>query len=306
MATLPTNIPGVNLGGFVTATLNIPSAALAAALLPYVTLGSQRHRIDSSDLQINVPTGTANPSDRTFVEYMSWGNCFFDVLLYMSLAIADRPAPDEEDPADLGDPFTANEICIALFYQYFFIMTRGAMSGASTNVVGRDVPKFLYTVMGFTEVPNYYIARLMTFAPEKLDPRWVRHVPFNGLAQEYISRAGLGVAGYRMIAPFKHYRPMPGIAANLLQAYEVARSMATQPASWDIHSATRSPAFLNTYGPINKNAGNLMLAVFTPAQIAEMVSNRMIYATPVFDAQFRQFESWDLLWVTPPNTLVGQ
>lgn len=147
--------------------------------------------------------------------------------------------------------------------------------------------------MGMEEEQHIYVERICSFEPQKFDPAWARFVSFGGFGQEVLSRFGLGVAGYRLFGPFGLYEPKVGLSPALSDAYSFARSLATAPASWDIHPLTRDPNVLAKRGNLNKNLGNLILDVFTEEQIDEMVKTKILYAKPEREPAHRQYLLWE-------------
>ena len=146
--------------------------------------------------------------------------------------------------------------------------------------------------MGMTEEQHVYVERLCTFAPQKLNPEWVKFVKFPGFGHESLSRFGLGVAGYRYFSPFKTYAHKPNLEPNLIEAYAFARAVARAPETWDVHPLTRRPDILTSRGNLKKNLGNLILDCFTEDQISEMVANKVIYATPVRQEAHNNYKTW--------------
>jgi len=138
----------------------------------------------------------------------------------------------------------------------------------------------------------YYANQLATFDLTRLDPGWVRYVNMAGLDQAARSRFGLGVAGYRMLSPFKTTRVRDDAPDHIKAAAEVAKSIATAAPNWDIHPATRSVAFLTRYGAINDNCGNLMLEAFTQEQLTELAASKQIFSIPVKKSHVNNYQHW--------------
>jgi len=283
-------------------TIDIDPVELATKLAPFISQGSKIHYLTRDDLNIytvkydgasTVAAGDRIIAANGFHGLMRAGqNKFFDVLIYMAMNPRDRPEVTEISEAQLEPPVSYGDVARALFVQYFFVLTRGRASQATGTNLGTDLPKFLHTVLNCTESPKTYHDRISSFDMHKLGYEWVRHVPFNNIAREANSRFGLGVAGYRMLSPFKLLRPRTGLTPALTSAYNLAHSMAIAPATWDIHPATRSNAILQTYGPLNANLGNLMLEVFEEANLRDLVTRRVIFAMPTRDPSATQYQTW--------------
>jgi hypothetical protein len=283
--------------------LAIDIVQLAAVLRRFIEQGSQRFTIDPTELTIISDGAILNIANWTWDNIFAHGTLFIDAILFLGLNAADRTRAtiSPVDGANVIQPFTARVIGDALFFQWFMIITRGAPSRDNNNTVGSSVPRILSGVMGLNEAPLTYAGRLASFDLGKLNPGWVRHVPFTNIGREVISRYSLGVAGYRVLSALKNL-PAPDrtpVAPNLLLAYNVARSMATSAASWEIHSATRSANFTTLYGPINANVGNLLLELYLPATLQAAVTRRELYALPIRNNSYNQYANWSVLYVTP-------
>lgn len=305
MATVITaQLGGVNIGGLDLSRINYSAQELAGKLAGFVAHGSLLHILAPSDIRIEKSPADTVPSPITFEWLISKGNRFFDCLFYLSLPEDKRPAmvsvPDGSRPA----PLTGQQVASALFVQYFFILTRGSPSESTSTNVGTDIPNFLRNILGLNEAPETYARRLASFHLNKIDPSWVKYVPFGDLGREAVNRLGLGVAGYRSLSPFKLLTPKADMDPTLQPALDFARSMATAAYSWDIHPSTRNPNIMTTYGPLNKNLGNLALECFTTEQLTALVVTRAIFALPVHSASHTQYKTWSGVYNPPPPTLI--
>jgi len=288
--------------------ISFSAEELANQLLPFIEQGSKISSLTRDDLNVyKVAYGKSSSisvderidEDSDIAALLSVGqNKFFDVLFWLSLPKDERPAMREITENQVAEAIPIGEICSALFVQYFFILTRGRVSEATTSNLGTDLPKFIHTVMNLRDSPKDYSDRLASFSLHKLGYEWVRYVPFGKISREAVSRFGLGVAGYRLLAPFRLLTPRRDLEQNLLDAVEVARSMATQPASWDIHPSTRHNDILNEYGPLNANLSNLMLEVFDHGDLRTLVEQKALFKFPVHDPTATNYRTWSDLYVT--------
>jgi len=286
------DINGVSLSSLKLTTLLIDPVILANKLQAFVHAGSRRFKVDKSELRVYKPNDKTVQNISNINELLEQGTPFFDALFFMAIDPLERP-PSAQRPLNTAiQANTVAQISDALFYQYFFILTRGSASEDTSTALGTAVPNFLRTVMALDQAPVVYARRLASFNINKVDPSWARHIQIGPIGAEATNRFGLGVAGYRLLAPFKLAAPMAGISPNLMASYEVARSMATSPASWDIHPATRDPNILQRYGPLNKNLEGLMVEVFPPEQIADWVANKVLFKAPTIDPKFVQYRTW--------------
>jgi len=300
------DVGGVNDSYLVLQSITYSATDLAAKLERFVAHGSHRHTLAPSDLHV-VKDGTVRtPDPLTFEFLIKQGNRFFDALFYMGIDPAHRIPIQSVPTASLMPELTAQQISSALFFQYFMLLTRGSTSESGSATVGADVPKFLHTVLALNEKPEVYARRLATFNLEKIDPGWVKAMPFANISREAISRFGLGVAGYRIMAPFRLLRPKATLDPALNSAFAFAVSLATSDASWAVHPATRDPNILTRYGPINANMGNLALEAFEMAEIDELVAQRQLYARPKHDPIATQYKTWTGVFrVSPADRIFG-
>lgn len=301
---IPTDFNAADLTSLRLLVIQYTPVALANKLASFIAHGSKRHTLAPGDLRIEKSPNETPPDPMTFEWLISQGNRFFDSLFFVSIPVGDRPSISSVPDGTRPLPLTGQQVASALFYQYFFILTRGQTSESRSANPGADVPNFLVNVMGLSSAPYDYSRQLATFNLNKIDPSWAMHVPFADIGREAVSRFGLGVAGYRMLAPFKLLTPQPNLAPNLQQALSFARSMATAAYTWDIHSATRHPNILNQYGPLNANLGNLMLEVFSQADLNGLVTTRALFAMPIHRANYTNYRTWTGLYVPDPNRLI--
>lgn len=290
------NINTVNLSSLILKSISYSSSELASKLAPFINHGSKKSIVSPDDLTIVKKSSDAVPGTMNFAWLFANGNKFFDCLFFMSLNDGDRPPIVSVPDGNILAPVSAQEVASALFYQYFFIITRGSTSSDTQATIGSSVPKFLNAVMGLTQAPDYYSDQLASFDLKKIDPSWVKSMPFTGLGKEAVMRFGLGVAGYRAFAPFKLLKKHDNLAGQDLIAYNVAKSMADAPFNWSIHPATRDANILSLYGPLNKNLANLSLSCFDNADLQALVVNRSIYTMPIFDPNFTQYRTWSAIF----------
>jgi len=273
---------------------HIDPAEVAKAFQVYLDTGSKLTGVDLDDISSAVAQLPSNAATVTLSELISLGMRLFDAVVWLT---AGRPVshPLKLDAAMTKESIpSTHEIARSTFYCYFMLLVQARYpAGARSNEKPR-IPKFLTTLMGMDADQSTYVARICTFEPSKFDPKWVRYINFSGFGQESLSRFGLGVAGYRMFAPFKLYPARADIDQTLLSAYNFARNVAIARASWEIHPLTRAPAVLTKRGNLNKNLGNLMLECFTQEQLKEMADAKIIFQIPTKEANHREYKQWQI------------
>jgi len=278
--------------------VDIDPEYVAQALSLYIERGSKRTGVSLDEISVSVDALPGAKDSVTLTWLIGHGMKLFDAIVWLS-AGSPSTHPLVVDNTLTEDTITPlSLIADSVFYVFFFLLTQ-----ARYPVVGSNPPKvanFLTNVMGFKDDQDKYIKRICSFDAEKFDPSWVKYVKFNNLGQEALSRFGLGVAGYRLFGPFKTYPPGHKLTAELQNAYDFARKVATSEPTWDIHPVTRSPVVLTKRGNLNKNLGNLIKEVFTDDQINEMVNSKMLYAVPMKEPTHRNYMTW-----TPEDDISG-
>lgn len=270
------------------------------AIQQFLAFGSKRGHVMITDLQVvsdqpTIPTRFVN-----IEEAITHGTKFFDAAMYFSL-------PDNEKPIIVarvndGTPHTKNmgEIGEALFFIFFYLLTRARPPVRTGEDSTHPVPRFLTSVLGLTRGVATYLSYASSFDLLKMDHRWIRHVNMGELGIETLNRFGLGVAGYRAISPFRLLNPRPDITQAERDAYEFLRAIALAPADWAIHPTTRDPNILSRFGNINKNAGNLMLTIFTPEDLQTLVNSKALFSLPERNLGYTNYKTWQARDV--PNT----
>lgn len=290
MATFTANAQSLGTPNFL--IIDVDPVQVARAFQDYLIRGSQLTGVSLDDISTSLHTVPANPKTATLADLVAGGMKLFDAVVWMT---AGRPAshPLTVDPSiSVDSQPSMHEIARAVFYVYFFLLTQARYPVANANDEKPKVSNFLTNVMGMDKDQSHYVNLICTFAPQKFNPAWVRHVNFERLGQEVLSRFGLGVAGYRMFGPFKLYTPRAGLSAELMAAYNFARNVATNPPTWDVHPLTRSPEILTARGNLNKNLANLILDCFTTEQIQEMAAAKVLYGVPERQPNYMNYKTW--------------
>jgi hypothetical protein len=280
-----------NFGRPAFGTVNIDTKRVAEALTVYLRQGSNIVGVSLDEISMSVTAKTATETPN-LVELLAVGMKLFDAMVWLS---AGRPAthPLIVDPtytaASVPDMMT---ICRSVFYIYFFLLTQAHYPAWGPNDTASNTPSFLKNLMGMSDSQTVYTQRLFSFSPNKFDPRWVRYIKFDGFGQEALSRFGLGVAGYRMFAPFKLYEAGRELTEAQRAAFTFASTVAKNKATWAIHPVTRDPNILTSRGNLNKNLGNLMLEVFTDEQFDEMTKAKVLYGKPIKQPTVTNYKTW--------------
>lgn len=278
------------LNSFKSTSIEIDLVALGKEIHRLIKDVGQLHVVTAGDLHVYSVDGVTPPADVR--EAMRWGTKFFDAVYYFALEAAARPkpAPGQDGMADLQAHLVA--VKKRLLWTAIFLMLRGSYPTSTTGVVGADVPAFLVKICAMTETPAEVAAGLASFNLEGIDPRWIRQIEWQALAQPIRQRMALGLAGYRALGPFRLYDLKPGVTAEVSEAYHWVKKVTTAAPDYAILSCTRDAVLVSRLGSWNKALGNLMLECFTDAQLAEMGANKIIFSKPVRDPRADSWKTW--------------
>lgn len=272
--------------------IHIDPEETAKAFQAYLDTASKLTGVSLDDISTRVISLPSDPKKVTLFELIKLGMKLFDAVVWLT---ANRPAshPLLADPGMKKEGIAStHEIARAVFYIYFMLVTQARYPVGESEKEKPKIPNFLRTIMGMDKEQHHYVETVCSFAPQKFDPAWARHVSFKNFGQEVLSRFGLGVAGYRMFGPFGLYKPKDDLPADLIEPFEFARKISVAKASWDVHPLTRNPNILTSRGNLNKNLGNLILDSFTDEQITEMVATKIIFKRPEKEAAHRNYLTW--------------
>jgi len=197
-----------------------------------------------------------------------------------------RPPPNAAE--------TINTMKRNLLAMTMYILIRGSYPTELLTDAPGQFPKFITQILKYTDLPKDLCTTLSSFKIECVPLTWVKSVPLHRLPAEVQQRLAVGIAGYRTLAPFRFYPCMANAPEEVKRAYEIVKTLACQPPTWEVFSATRSPQMIAASGPLNKNLEHLMTKCFTPAQLTEMSSNdvKILFRMPVADIRATQWKSW--------------
>lgn len=282
------------------ATLGVPDFGIihidpdqtAQAFQDYLRTASKLTGVSLDNIKTNLIELPADPRKATLADLVNKGMKLFDAVVWIS---AGRPVSHElkVDPAMKKESIPSmQDVARAVFYCYFMLLTQARYPVPRKESNKPKVPNFLRNIMGMQEEQSHYVELVCSFPPQQFDPAWAQYVSFKGFGREVLSRFGLGVAGYRMFGPFNLYQPKEDVDESLLPAFNFARNVARADPSWNIHPLTRDPNILGRRGNLNKNLGNLILDVFSEADIEEMAKSKVIFAKPEKNPTSREYLQW--------------
>jgi hypothetical protein len=278
------------LANFNNAGLIMEVDALARAITHGIGTTSQLFVVSPNMLTIHSAVVGIPPANLD--EALANGTKFFDAVYYFHNALP--PTINILGPAPGAATLQAAKAAITkrLFWMALWVMIRGSYPTGAGVTAGASIPAFLINMCGMNEAPDITSAELASFNLRNMGTGWVRHIQWDLMAPAVRQRLGLGLAGYRMLGPFKSYQLRAGVPAEVTAAFNWVRDIATSPLDYSILSATRDPVLISRLGSWNKALGNLILLAFTPADIADMVTNRIIFATPVRDPRADTWRTW--------------
>jgi hypothetical protein len=281
--------------------VHIDPAAVGRLLNAYVSSGSKRTGVSLDDIKTSIMTLPKDDDkpDATFL--LMNGMRLFDVIVYLSADEKIRPPLKVDKEIVEASIPPLSKIAESLFFVYFFLITQAKYPVTDAEGNQPKVPKFLTSIMNLKAPASHYCGALASFNIVRFDPRWIKTVEFLDLGVETMNRFGLGVAGYRMFAPFKLLPFKDTIADDIKKSAHFVRGIATSKPDWAIHPITRDPQFLNVYGNFNKNLANLMLETFSEGDLKKLVETKTLFAAPQSDPNFMNYKTWGALQFVPLN-----
>lgn len=279
-----------SFGRMSAAAIDIPMDVLGEHIMRLIGDVGKLHYVSPGDLHVFGRDAAVPPA--SVEDAMRYGTKLFDAVYYFACEQTDRPTI--QTGRDGRDTLAA-EILMAkkrLLWTAIFLMLRGSYPSSTGNQLGTDVPAFLVNIAGMRESPAVVAGGLASFNLQNIPTGWIRFIDWSAFAPEIKQRLALGLAGYRMLGPFKIYNVRDGAPPDVVDAFNWVRQIGSQRPDYDILSATRSSSLIARLGSWNKSLGNLILLAFTPAQITEMVANKILFQTPVRDPRADTWRTW--------------
>lgn len=250
----------------------------------------QLNIVSSGDLKVKGKDDQTAPTD--LKEAMRWGTKFFDAVYYFALESGARPA--HTVGTDCSSTLE-NDVLLTkkrLLWTAIFLMLRGSYPESATKVIGKDVPAFLSKICEMDESPLECANGLASFNLKSINPGWIREIQWGQFAPPIKQRLGLGLAGYRALAPFKLYSCRDDVHDDVKAAFKWVVNVAGKDYDYGILSCTRDAGLISKLGSWNAALGNLSLLCFTDEQLREMEMNKIIFKLPVRDPRADTWKIW--------------
>lgn len=285
------------------------AARLSAALTTFQTdaidldvkvLGTQIMRLIKDVGQLDVITvgdltvfGDQNGAAPVDVNgAMKWGTKFFDAVYYFALEASLRPAVQRGTDLGLELPAAVMQTKKRLLWTAIFLMLRGSYPESKGMQSGTDIPAFLTKICGMNESPHDCASGLASFNLGSISPQWIREIKWSQFAAPIRQRLGLGLAGYRSLAPFKMYECREDATEEAKAAFQWVRRITQQKPDYAILSCTRDADLISKLGSWNAALGNLSLQCFSQGTLAEMERVKIIFKIPTRDPRADTWRSW--------------
>jgi len=214
------------LNGFESLTIKLDVNELGARINELIEDVGKLGVVSVGDLQVYANAEGAPP--KTIVEAMENGTLFFDAVYYF----ANDTGTDVTLMPKVDTGMTKDQLITTakqrLLWTALFLMLRGSYPESVGNDVGRDVPAFLRNICGMNESPANVAQGLASFDLKKIEPVWIRGITWSTFAAAIKQRLGLGLAGYRMLGPFKLYPCRADAPDEAKEAYEWVRAIAVE------------------------------------------------------------------------------
>lgn len=270
--------------------INVDVKALGDLIQSQIEEVGLLHTLSSGDIKVHGSNGAQPPAD--VINAMKRGTKFFDAVLYFGMPVAQRPKVTAGQLVETAEATIIADTKRHLLWMAIFCMLRGSYPSSAGNSTGSDVPAFLRNICGMSMSPAELSSSLASFDLVNIPLSWIRQIQWSGMHASIRQRLALGLAGYRMLGPFRLYSPRPDASDDAIAAFNWIKAVTQAPADYAIMSCTRSPTLIGRLGSWNAALGNLMLECFTKEQIAEMVKHRLIFAAPVHDPRADTWRAW--------------
>lgn len=276
--------------GLVTQAIAIPLDVLGEKIMSLISDVGMLHYVSKGDLRVFGQNATTPPEN--IRSAMRWGTKLFDAIYYFAAPATERPAisAGEDKSADLDQIILQSKR--RLLWTALFLMMRGSYPQSEGQTLGQDIPAFIVNIAGMNESPANVARGLASFNIQNVPAGWIRYIDWTGFAPEIRQRLALGLAGYRLLGPFKVYNVKPDAPDDVKAAFEWVRNVARAQPDYAILSATRSASLVSRLGSWNKALGNLILLAFTADQINEMVTVKILFSRPQRDPRSDTWRSW--------------
>jgi hypothetical protein len=281
------------IGAFANQPILVNPEIIARFVQQFVTTGSKRSVVTVDDLEIIAPNTFAANSFSTLKEAIDNGTKFFDAVYYFSLAPANRPAITKLDEIETEKYTSTQELSLALFCLYFWLLTRGNVPTITNGQQNQPTPNFLTSILAAPQNQALFLNRLASFDLMKIDHRWIKYIDSTPLGQEAKNRFGLGVAGYRLLDALVNNQPDNNPDQDVLNAIQSLRILYQKGPLWDVHPITRTATFLTIVKSLNKNLDNLISLAFTANKIDQMVTSKRLFRAPTYDNKYEEWKTWN-------------
>ncbi|KAK9449451.1 uncharacterized protein V1518DRAFT_416048 [Limtongia smithiae] len=278
------------------------SRIVGELLLEQISRKRRSYFLTTKDLKIVTRTRSVTSFD-TVAEAVQHGTRLLDAAVYFAMPEDMRPPivyeplsdRDEQDPS-----FRQSVVAVTFVALFIFVcgMPPGReiyySSGDGSGEIEEAVPHLIRDA-GFDFRSSVYASRASSFDLCRVAKHtWIKQI-IASLDVSLQSALARHVAGYR----FAHaLTVLPFSAASSTEpdarsAAECVRAFVLRGPVWSMHLATRTTEFQRAVVNMNKNCGNLLLAVYSAHEIKELVASGALPMVPVRDMRYQQWREWD-------------
>jgi hypothetical protein len=262
--------------------IQFDASLLGAVLENAVIFGSADNSLTASDLNVIVPSNSDSIETTSVRDMIRAGTCLWDAIIAKGLSDNSEVNITYQTGADVD--YTDSDIAHMLFTSFFFILTQDIHFGQNTHS-----PKILTEVLGLKINPTDYKFGYSSFKATKVPKEWVKTIKMTNLGQKVQNRLALGTAGYRQMAACQVIELVPSAPASAKAAHAAICANVSAGLFWDFHPAFRSASFVQKFGSLNKTIASLLAKYGVPADIENAVSNKSLFAAPIFDSRHSAF-----------------
>jgi hypothetical protein len=277
---------------FITQNVEINMTEFSDLFNKLVSDVSDKYKIDFREI---TPYGTKEGYAKTpTITYLVGnGTAFFDAVIFKTGKNSEKIKfkASKNKNQKMIDAMTYKNISEALFFAFFLLLVRGRYPADGMTEEKKDVPKFLKGTLALSHSAVHYRNILASFTLEKLNPEWIRLIKIKNLGLETRQRLGLQVAGYRWLKVFSIIPITKQLSAEKLNAVKSIQDFVDKGAVWEMYSLTRSTKVASRFISLNKLLTNLVIACYTPEEIAKMKAASIIPIVPVFQYGYENYSA---------------
>jgi hypothetical protein len=209
----------------------------------------------------------------------------FDLIIYMNLSDESKKKVswivDDSRPS-----FSESQIAFSSLFIYFMLMTRNKAFPERNENIPNYLAKFMTIPMTTSDIKRCLSENNLNLFQHD----WIKNIKINLLSISLKNRLKQGIAGMRLFTIIRDHEPDKNVNSNISSLISRLKILVNEGPYWEMHTLFQS-TFLSS-SSINANLNNLILEIYTPEKIKELVENRSLYKYPVFNPRALSYRTW--------------